>query len=48
MEEFELRQLVEQLARTRKSAILTIILPHESLLGKHLLQIHKLIGDQRG
>jgi len=47
MPESQLKRLCEQLASVRKSTIVTIILPGEPLLPKHLLEIQKLIGEKR-
>ena len=47
MPESQLKQLCEQLASICKSTIVTIILPREPLLPKHLLEIQNLIGEKR-
>ena len=47
MAESELKQLIKQLAHTCGSAILAIILPQESLLPRHLMQLHKGTGQSQ-
>ena len=47
MAKSQLTQLCEQLAKVRKSAIVSIVLPDEPISPQHVLKIHKFVNGKR-